>query len=105
MQLDAFSITQRGGLEGVEIYITVFKAKDIVDRYRIDRWTMDNPEGYQRMPSESRLKDRRGSPLRYLVREWGCFPTSILLNVRGDVRYVKENDMGWFSYGMLDTGD
>lgn len=105
MQLDAFSITQRGGLEGVEIYITVFKARDIVDRYRIDRWTMDNPGGYQRMPSESRLKDRRGSPLRYLVREWGCFPTSILLNVRGDVRYVKEKDMGWFSYGMLDTGD
>ena len=37
MQLDAFSITQRGGLEGVDIYITVFKAKDIVDRFRIDR--------------------------------------------------------------------
>jgi len=105
LQLDAFSITQRGGLEGVDIYITVFKAKDIVDRYRIDRWTMDNPEGYQRMPSESRLMDRRGSPLRYLVREWGCFPTSILLNIRGDVRYVKEKDLGWFSYGMLDTGD
>jgi hypothetical protein len=100
LQLDAFSITQRGGLEGVDIYITVFKAKDIVDRYRIDRWTMDNPEGYQRMPSESRLMDRRGSPLRYLVREWGCFPTSILLNIRGDVKYVKEKDLGWFSYGM-----
>ncbi|MBN2336636.1 DGQHR domain-containing protein [Candidatus Bathyarchaeota archaeon] len=105
MQLDAFCVTQRGGLEGVEIFITVFKAKDVVDRYGIDRWNIDNPEGYQRLPSESRLMDRRGSPVRYLVREWGCFPTSILLNVRGDVGYTKEKDMGWFSYGMLDTGD
>ncbi|MCW4048154.1 MAG: DGQHR domain-containing protein [Candidatus Bathyarchaeota archaeon] len=105
MKLDAFSITQKGGLEGVDIFITVFKAKDLVYRYMIDRWTMDNPGGYQRVLSERRLSDTRGSPLRYLVRDIGCFPTSILINIRGEIKFTKEKDLGWFSVGTLDTGD
>ena len=64
MQLYAFSITQRGGLEGIDIYMTVFKAKDIVDRYRIDRWTMDNPKGYQHMSRRAGSR-KRTKPSRF----------------------------------------
>lgn len=105
MHLDVFSLTQRGGLDGVQIYVTVFRAKDIVERYAIDRWMPENPEGYQRLPSERRLLDKRGSAVRYLARELGSFPTGILLNVRGTLEYQKEKDLGWFSYGQLETSD
>jgi len=105
LQLNAFKITQRGGLDNVEIYVAVFRAIDIIDRTVIDRWTVKNPGGYQRQPSEHRLSFNRGSIVRYLVKELGCFPTSVLINIRGDVEYEKVSDMGWLSYGTLDTGD
>ncbi len=105
MLLDAFRIAQRGGQEAVEIYVTVFQAKDFIDRYEIDRWSPKNPRGYQRLPSLSRLRDGRGSAVRYLVKEMGCFPTSILVNVRGELTFTPERDLGWCAYGKLDTGD
>lgn len=105
MQVDAFRISQRGGLDSVEIYVAVFRAIDLIDRTLIDRWTAKNPGGYQRPPSERRLSFNRGSVVRYLVKELGCFPTSVLINIRGDVGYEKVSDMGWLSYGTLDTGD
>ena len=78
MLLDAFRIAQRGGQEAVEIYVTVFQAKDFIDRYEIDRWSPKNPRGYQRLPSLSRLRDGRGSAVRYLVKEMGFYPMNML---------------------------
>lgn len=105
MKLDAFKLTQKGGLDEINLYVTVFKAQDLIDRHEIDRWTKDNPGGYQRMPQERRLREARGSLIRYLQREMGSFPTSILINVRGDVEFKADKDLGWFSYGTLDTGE
>jgi len=105
LQVDAFRIAQKGGLDSVEIYVAVFRAIDLIDRAVIDRWTAKNTGGYQRPPSERRLSFNRGSVVRYLVKELGCFPTSVLVNIRGDVGYEKASDMGWLSHGTLDTGD
>jgi len=103
LKLDAFKLTQSGNRGVADIYITVFRAGDLVYRCKIDRRTPSNPAGYQRMPSERRLSMIRGSAVRYLVRELGYFPTSILLNVRGDVSFSEEKSQSWFSYGLLDT--
>ncbi len=104
MKLDAFKLTQSGNRGAAEIYITVFRAGDLVHQCKIDRRTPSNPTGYQRMPSERRLSMIRGSAVRYLVRELGYFPTSILLNVRGKVSFSEAKSENWFSYGQLDTG-
>lgn len=61
--------------------------------------------GYQRLPLESRFGTGRGSIERYLLREWGCFPTTILLNIRGEVNFEEESNLGWCSLGMLEFDD
>ena len=35
----------------------------------------------------------------------GCFPTSILINVRGDLSFEEDEDFGWCSLGELDIGE
>ncbi|RJS86931.1 DGQHR domain-containing protein, partial [Candidatus Bathyarchaeota archaeon] len=90
MRLKAFAVRQWGGGRAFTIYVTALPAALLVERCRIDRWTPENPEGYQRPPDERRLGWRRGSALRYLLRELGCFPTSILLNVRGELHFEEE---------------
>jgi DGQHR domain-containing protein len=105
MRVKAFRINQRGGKEGVGIYISTMAALDLIDRYAMDRWTTENPGGYQRVPEERRFTERRGSIVRYLIKEMGCFPTSILLNVRGELTYEEDEDFGWCSLGELDIGE
>ncbi|MCJ7731347.1 DGQHR domain-containing protein [Candidatus Bathyarchaeota archaeon] len=103
MKIDAFKLSQNGSRGIADIYITVFRAGDLVHRCKIDRRTPSNTSGYQRLPSERRLSMIRGSAVRYLVRELGYFPTSILLNVRGEVSFSENKKQDWFSYGTLDT--
>ena len=105
MRVKAFKINQRGGKEGVRVFISTLAALDLIDRYAIDRWTTENPGGYQRVPEERRFSERRGSIVRYLIKEMGCFPSSILLNVRGELSYEEDEDFGWCSLGELDIGD
>ncbi len=105
MELMAFSITQRGGKEGFDIFVTVLPARELVQRCIIDRWTPENKIGYQRLPEQRRLSEGRGSVVRYLMKEMGCFPTSILVNVRGEVSFEGSTDMGWCSYGKLRIED
>ena len=105
MRVKAFKINQRGGKEGVRVFISTLAALDLIDRYAIDRWTTENPGGYQRVPEERRFSERRGSIVRYLMKEMGCFPSSILLNVRGELSFEEDEDFGWCSLGELDIGD
>ncbi|MFQ6052969.1 MAG: DGQHR domain-containing protein [Candidatus Bathyarchaeia archaeon] len=105
MHLKAFSIRQRGGRTPFDIYVSTLPAYQLIERCAIDRWTPDNREGYQRLPDERRLSGGRGSAVRYLMKELGCFPTSILLNVRGDLRFEPEMDLGWCALGKLTIGD
>ena len=105
MEIDAFRITQRGGAEDFDIYVSVLKAVDLIDRCAFDRWSPENPLGFQRVPVASRLSDKRGGALRYLFREIGCFPTSILLNVRGEIGFKPDGEGDWQTRGRLDIGD
>ena len=46
----------------------------------------------------------RGSAVRYIIKEYGWFPASIVINVRGKVKFSSEYDWGWYSRGTLDMG-
>jgi DGQHR domain-containing protein len=105
MELDAFKITQRGGTGHFDIYVSTMKAIDIVTRSALDRWEPRNPLGYQRMLNEKRISDKRGGVLGYLLREIGCFPTSILLNVRGEAHFTPDGEERWSTRGRLDIGE
>ena len=50
MKIEAFSINQKGGLDDVKIYVSLMKALDLIERYAIDRWTLENKRGYQHIP-------------------------------------------------------
>ncbi|MFB0543742.1 MAG: DGQHR domain-containing protein [Candidatus Bathyarchaeia archaeon] len=106
MRLKAFAVRQWGGRGNTtDLYVTTIRVGDLIARCSIDRWTRENPRGYQRMPDERRLTGRRGTPVRYIMRELGCFPTSILVNVRGELRFEVEADLGWCRLGDLIIGD
>jgi len=105
VRLKAFSIRQHGGRSQFDIYVSTMPASQLIERSAIDRWTPENPEGYQRLPSERRLSWGRGSAVRYLVREFGCFPTSVLLNIRGELSFEEEIDLGWCILGELTIDD
>ena len=105
MKIKAFSIKQKGAKEDVQIYVTSLPAIELIERYELDRWTPESTGGYQRLPLESRFGKNRGSIVRYLLRELGCFPTSITLNVRGDLRFEQTSDLGWCSLGDLEFDD
>jgi len=77
---------RREGGEKITLYQTVMTARQLLDEkiVKIDRWSPENPEGYQRP-----LSRYRGSQISYyLTNEEGLFPTSILLNVRGNIEFV-----------------
>lgn len=90
MKVDAFKLSQWGNRGNIELYSCILNAGDIVDDVNLDIWEKDNYGGYQRIPSANRFKNARGSILRYLTKEMGCFPSSILLNCRGKVDFVPE---------------
>jgi DGQHR domain-containing protein len=105
LRIKAFSINQKGGLEGISIFVSTMSALDLLERCSVDRWTTDNTKGYQRLPLVKRFSEGKGSIVRYLMKEIGCFPTSILLNVRGELSFEEGEDMGWCTLGDLDIGD
>ena len=85
-----FRIYQWGYGEGVDktpLYLTTMTVGNLA-RADIDRWTRGNREGYQRAVRQSRFSERgRNSIVVYLLKEIGVFPTSVLLNIRGDIAF------------------
>jgi len=108
MNITCFRIQQWGYGEGAgktPIYITVMSAKDLA-KADIDRWTKHNKSGYQRQPKETRFGTGRGSIVRYLLDEMGAFPTSVLVNVRGSLKFqskIKMNEV--MDFGELTIPD
>lgn len=106
LKLPAFRMRQYGFGEGAEettLYITVMKVKHLMNS-DIDRWTRENREGYQRPPSEGRFGMGKGSIVRYLLKELGAFPTSVLLNVRelkGKIRFEVKHKNNGIEFGEL----
>lgn len=92
--LDAFKIRQRG----FTLYITTMKAADLLNCYKIDRWSEGNPSGYQRALVPVRVR----KAATYLLKEEGVFPTSILVNVRGKVEFKPKRNIDNFAeFGEL----
>jgi len=97
MKIKAFRIQEWGygkGATPTMLYLTTMKLKDLYRNVEIDRWTKSNRQGYQRPPKESRFGSGKGSIVRYLLNEIGVFPTSILVNVRGALKFKTEEKMG-----------
>jgi len=86
----------------VEFYVTALPIKYLINA-SIDRYTRDNPDGYQRAPDQRRLSPRaKGSITYYILNGWGILPTGVLLNVREELEFeeikkVTEN----ISWGYL----
>jgi DGQHR domain-containing protein len=74
------------GAGRTDIYVTTMTLNEL-EKATIDRWTRRNKRGYQRPPRESRFGSGRGSIVRYLLNELGAFPTSILINIRGEMAF------------------
>ena len=105
MELTAFHLTQSATVKTTDFYVTSIPAIELIERCVIDRWTPGNTRGYQRLPKENRFRQKPGSIVRYLTKDLVCFPTSILVNVRGDLAYHMEQDLGWSSIGRLEIDD
>lgn len=96
MKIPCIKLTQWGygkGAENVDIYVAAMTVKDL-EKASLDRWTRDNKRGYQRAPIETRFGTGRGSIVRYLLNELGAFPTSILINIRGEIVYEPKTKIG-----------
>ena len=74
MRLKAFAVKQWGGERSFTIYVTALPAGLLVERCSIDRWTSQNPGGYQRPPDERRLGWRRGVSSQISIERAWMFP-------------------------------
>jgi DGQHR domain-containing protein len=101
-EIPALKISQKGmrsspnGPLNVDLYLTTLSAKDLIDetRAKVDRWSPENPDGYQRPLTRARKSQVKD----YLLEEEGLFPTSILLNCRGNVEFEEKGEGG---FGLL----
>lgn len=105
MKIEAFKLSQWGTRGNIDLYSCVLKTRDLVEYTKVDRWGEKNYGGYQRVTSKRRLGFNRDSLVRYLMRELGCFPSSVLLNVRMDVSFMPDNSLDYYSRGILDADD
>lgn len=92
MRFPCIRIRQWGygkGAGATDIYVASMTVRDL-EKATLDRWTRENRSGYQRAPSEARFGTGRGSIVRYLLNELGAFPTSILINIRGELEFESK---------------
>jgi DGQHR domain-containing protein len=95
MHIKAFRIHQKG----IPIYVSIMTAKDVVNVMRYDRFGVDNPDGYQRDLEPARVN----KVVRFLLKEEGTFPTSVLLNYRdNDLSFKVESRFDGYEFGTLD---
>lgn len=72
------------------LYLTPMTAKELADedRVKVDVWSMDNENGYQRVPTSSRASAYG----RYVQKAKGISPTSVTLSARGEVTFDPKGD-------------
>lgn len=74
-------------INGKPFYLGIMKAGDLVKNFKVDAWSVSNPNGYQRNLSQSRSKKFSN----YLSKCRGVFHQTVLINVRNSNK-VKYND-------------
>jgi len=91
--LKVFKLTQRG----IPIYVTIMPAADLVSMMKYDRFGLENPHGYQRDLDEAQV----AKTVRFLLKEEGTFPTSVLMNFRGKATFTAETSNDGIEMGTL----
>lgn len=91
--LSVLAIRFRQKRPDVNLYVTALPVKDLLGRLSSDTYRSDNPSGYQRPVTPSRIRQVSS----YLRLEEGMLPTSIVLCVRQPHR-------GHFETADADTG-
>jgi DGQHR domain-containing protein len=76
--LVAYAIRFRQKRQDVNLYVTTLRVKDLLGRFQSDTCEDENPNGYQRPVTSSRLRQLSS----YMRDEEGMLPTSILLCIR-----------------------
>ncbi len=77
-QLRAFALRFRQKRPDVNLFVTALPLRDLLGRFRADTYRLENPGGYQRPVTPSRLRQLSS----YMRVEEGMLPTSILLCIR-----------------------
>ena len=70
MEFDVFRVSQRGGWESFEIYVSVLMAQEVIDRCAIDRWTPQNQGATRGSPSLA--SSRRGEAMPCARGRWAA---------------------------------
>ena len=98
--LSAPAVRFRQKRPDVNLYVTAISLKDLLGRFDCDTYSSDNPSGYQRPLTSSRLRK-----ISYYVREEeGMLPTSIVLCLRQPHRARFESADGASGTLMIDPG-
>ena len=84
----------------VNLYVTAISLKDLLGRFDSDTYSSDNPSGYQRPVTPSRLRKIS----HYVREEEGTLPTSIVLCVRQPHRARFESADGASGTLTIDAG-
>ncbi len=84
----------------VNLYVTAISLKDLLGRFDSDTYSSDNPSGYQRPVTKSRLRKIS----HYVREEEGTLPTSIVLCVRQPHRARFESADGASGTLTIDAG-
>ncbi|MDO8614753.1 MAG: DGQHR domain-containing protein [Dehalococcoidia bacterium] len=82
----------------VNLYVTALPLKALLGRFQADTYAAQNPRGYQRPVTASRLRQLSG----YMQSEEGMLPTSVLLCIRQPHRAAFQPDAG--ANGSGDSG-
>ncbi len=84
--LRAFAVRFRQKRPDVNLYVTALPVRELLGRINIDTYDSQNPRGYQRPVTPSRLRQLSA----YLRQEEGVLPTSVLLCIRQPYRAAFE---------------
>src|SRR4051794_9376702 len=93
MEIKATRITQMGET----LYLASQPANEVTKRAKVDVWSPENPEGYQRELATRRISET----VQYLVNGEHAFPTSVLIALRTDIDFVEEQTVGNIAFGTL----
>jgi len=96
--LKAFAVRFRQKRPEVNLYVTALPLKSLLGRIQADNYRRDNPRGYQRPLTVSRLRHISA----YMRDEEGMLPTSIVLCIRKPHSAEFEKAVG--SNGAGETG-
>ena len=94
MKVKAFRVKQKS----TDLYVSVMPAIELLGKAKVDLWSPVTKKGYQRLISLPRAR-KAG---RYLLEREGVFPQSFVFNVREDVKFRTEQDLGAAQFGELE---